>query len=222
MLTWLFYLLMLIGVPLIFCLLIYRLKGKMPNGNIVIPIVMGVIAFQTILPLPFYVVMPIFLDSSYELFRTFLLIIVQYYIYGIITIGVYVIYYILTKRSKKFIISIIAFTLIITILLCVIGRILFKERENYNNLYLKMEQIDKNDSLIGKTKEDVIKTLGEPLGTYEYEKTGEEVYTYDAGIKYVGIVWGDINIATTKHYYTFRVEFNKEDKVQDISMKEEP
>ena len=55
MLTWLFYLLMLIGVPLIFCLLIYRLKEKMPNGNIVIPIVMGVIAFQTILPLPFYV-----------------------------------------------------------------------------------------------------------------------------------------------------------------------
>lgn len=53
MLTWLFYLLMLIGVPLIFSLLIYRLKGKMPNGNIVIPIVMGVIAFQTILPLPF-------------------------------------------------------------------------------------------------------------------------------------------------------------------------
>ena len=197
MLTWLFYLLMLIGVPLIFCLLIYRLKEKMPNGNIVIPIVMGVIAFQTILPLPFYVVMPIFLDSSYELFRTFLLIIVQYYIYGIITIGIYVIYYILTKR-------------------------LFKERENYNNLYLKMEEIDKNDSLIGKTKEDVIKTLGKPLGTYEYEKTGEEVYTYDAGIKYVGIVWGDINIATTKHYYIFRVEFNKEDKVQDISMKEEP
>ena len=105
MLTWLFYLLMLIGVPLIFCLLIYRLKEKMPNGNIVIPIVMGVIAFQTILPLPFYTVMPIFLDSSYELFKTFLLIIAQYYIYGIITIGVYVIYYILTKRSKKFIIS---------------------------------------------------------------------------------------------------------------------
>lgn len=206
MLTWLFYLLLLIGVPLIFCLLIYRLKGKMPNGNIVIPIVMGVIAFQTILPLPFYVVMPIFLDSSYELYRTFLLIIVQYYIYGIITIGIYVIYYILTKKSKKLIISIIVFTLIITILLCVIGRILFKERENYNNLYLKMEEIDKNDSLIGKTKEDVIKTLGKPLGTYEYEKTGEEVYTYDAGIKYVGIVWGDINIATTKHYYIFRVE----------------
>ena len=222
MLTWLFYLLMLIGVPLIFCLLIYRLKEKMPNGNIVIPIVMGVIAFQTILPLPFYTVMPIFLDSSYELFKTFLLIIAQYYIYGIITIGVYVIYYILTKRSKKFIISIIAFTLIITILLCVIGRILFKERENYNNLYLKMEEIDKNDSLIGKTKEDVIKTLGEPLGTYEYEKTGEEVYTYDAGIKYVGIIWGDINIATTKHYYIFRVEFDEEDKVEDISMKEEP
>lgn len=222
MLTWLFYFLMLIGVPLIFCLLIYRLKNKMPNGNIIIPIVVGVIAFQTIISLPIYMIAPVISDSSYELFKTFLLVILQYYIYGIITIGVYVIYYILTKRSKKFIISIIVFTLIITIVLCVVSNILFKERENYNNLYLKMEEIDNNDSLIGKTKEDVIRTLGEPSNTYEYEKTGIEVYTYSAGIKHVGVIWGDINIATTKHYYIFRVEFDETDKVKETSMKEEP
>ena len=222
MLTWFFYLFMLIGVPLIFCLLLYRLKNKMPNGNIIIPIVVGVIAFQTIISLPIYMIAPVISDSSYELFKTFLLVILQYYIYGIITIGIYVIYYILTKRSKKFIISIIVFTLIITIVLCVVSNILFKERENYNNLYLKMEEIDNNDSLIGKTKEDVIRTLGEPSNTYEYEKTGIEVYTYSAGIKYVGVIWGDINIATTKHYYIFRVEFDETDKVKETSMKEEP
>lgn len=216
----LLYMLMIIGVPIIFCILLYKLRKKIPWGSIIIPILMGIIIFRTVIFSPIYIIGPFVTDSNYEFLQSFLLILKQFSIYGIIIIFLYIVSCIFMKKEIKFIISITAFTVIFTVLIYLLGGFIFKERERFDNLYLKMEEINVNNSLVGLSKGEVVELLGEPMEIYEYSNMDREVYTYSAGNIYVGIIWFDHNIATKKHFYILSVDFDETGKVKSTSMKE--
>lgn len=217
--TWLLYLLMILGIPILYCILLYRLQIKIPKGRSIVLVFMGILIFHTILSLPMYLIfVPVITDNSYELFQTCLLLLTQFYIYGIIIIGLYVAYFIFIKKEKKLIISIIIITIIFTVLLCFLSRLLFKERKKPDDLYLEMKEININNSLIGLSKEEVVKQLGEPMSKYKYKN--KESYTYLAGHIYVGIIWGNHNISTKNTLYLLSVEFDETDKVTSTSMSE--
>lgn len=216
---WYLYMLMILGIPILYCILLNRLRKRIPKGCIIISILMGIFIFRTIVSLPIYILAPAISDSSYELFKTCLLALIQFYIYGIIIIGLYITYYILMKKERKFIIFIIITTVTLTILTCFLGTILFKERERLDDKYLEMYEIDVNNSLVGLSKGEVVERLGKPGEIYEYTNTNKESYSYNAGNRYVGIIWGNHNIFTTRYGYTFTVYFDEMDKVNSTSMK---
>ncbi len=220
--TWFLYMLMILGIPIFYYILLYRLRKKIPKGHSIVSIVMGILVFHTILSLPMYTIfVPVITDSSYELFQTCLLALTKLYIYGIIIIGLYIAYYIFINKERKFIISIITITVISTVLICFLGGFLFKERERPDDLYLEMKEINTKDSLVGLSREEVVERLGKPIEMHQYNNIEQEYYTYNAGNIYVGIIWKNHNIFTTKHGYHFTVCFDKTNKVKYTSMRED-
>ena len=82
-----------------------------------------------------------------------------------------------------------------------------------------MQQYNIDNNLIGLSSEKVVALLGEPSDITEYkDKTFH--YSYDAGIVYEGIIWGNQNIFTTKHYYSFSIDFDENGKVESTSIRE--
>lgn len=215
------YMLIILGIPIFYCILLGNLRDKLPDGHIVISVLMGFLIVRTIIALPMYMIVPVISESSYELFKTCLLLLIEFYIYGIIIACLYIASYICMKKEKKFIISRIIITVISIVLICFLGGILFKERERPDDQYMKMKEIYANDSLIGLSKEEVVNKLGKPMKTYYYKNTDEESYTYNAGAIHIGIIWGKCNIFTTRHGYHFTVYFDKEEKAKSTHMRED-
>ena len=129
---------------------------------------------------------------------------------------------------KKKLISII---LIIIIALCVCGIGLFSLYSFYIQIingsvsckkdeqYLKMYEIDINNSLIGLSEEEVVKQLGKPVKIFEYN---DKVYMYNAGYIYERLIFDHYNFWTKKTNYAFYITFDEENKVQSTVIKERP
>ena len=221
MILWLLYMFFVTGIPIIFCILLYRLLKRIPYGHIIMPIIIGIIAVRTVILSLMYMVVPVISDSSYELFKSCLVLLIQYYYYAIVTMCFYIASYIIMKKDKKIIISTIIITIIVAVLIYFLGGIMFKERERPDDLYLKMQEFDENNNLVGLTKQEVIQLLGKRRELDEDTNYMDlEYYTFSAGTIYEGIIWGDFNIFTTKHYYNYSVHFDETDKVESTSLKE--
>lgn len=215
---WLFYMLIIIGIPILFCILVYRLGKRIVYGHIIVPFIIGIIIFSTVVFLPVYLFTPIISDSSYEVFQTCLLALMQFYVYGIITMCLYIVSCIFMKKEKNFIFFTIIITVIGAILIYFIGEAIFKERKGADDLYLEMKEINTNNSLIGLSKKEVVERLGEPIDIYQHSNTDEESYVYKGGNIYIGIIWGKYNIFTTRQWYVFSVCFDVTDKVKSTSL----
>ena len=217
----LLYIFFVIGIPIIFCILLYRLRKIIPYGHIIMPIIIGIIALKTVILSPMYMLVPVISDTSYELFRSCLVLLIQYYYYAIVTMCFYIASYIFMKKDKKFIISIIIITVVVAVLIYLLGGFMFKERVRPNDLYIRMQEFDANNNLVGLSKKEVIQLLGKPKELDEdISYMDLDYYTFNAGIIYEGIIWGDFNIFTTKHYYKYSVYFDETDKVESTSLKE--
>ena len=216
--TWLLYMLIIIGIPILFCILVYRLRNRIPFGHFIVPIILGIIIFSTVVLLPVYVFGPVVSDSSYEVFQTFLLALMQFYVYSIITMCLYIVSFIYMKKEKRFIIFTILITITVAVLVYFVGGFIFKEREKADDLYLELYEINTNNSLVGLSKEEVVERLGEPIKIHQYSNEDKETYMYKGGNIYVGIIWGGYNIFTTRTYYEFYVDFDENDKVESTSM----
>lgn len=212
--------LIVIGIPAIFCIWIYSLRKSLKGGKIISTSLIGIIIGCTAITIPMQMIGGVISDTSYEFFNTCItLLLYQIYYYTIIIMCLYIAIYIGMRKDKKFIIIMIITAIIIALLLYFLGDFLFKERQNPDDLYLEMEQYDDNNSFIGLSKEEVVILLGEPDDSTEY-KDNTLHYTYNAGILYEGVIWGKYNIFTTKHYYDFSIDFDEDGKVESTSMRE--
>ena len=95
----LLYIFFVIGIPIIFCILLYRLRKIIPYGHIIMPIIIGIIALRTVILSPMYMLVPVISDTSYELFRSCLVLLIQYYYYAIVTMCFYIASYIFMKED---------------------------------------------------------------------------------------------------------------------------
>lgn len=98
------------------------------------------------------------------------------------------------------------------------GEVLKSER------YLEIEEIYKNNELIGKTREEVTELIGKPEKVSSYDNDGMtdvECYTYGAGYIYEYLIFGHRNFFTTKMGYALFVTF-KGEVVESVHMSEYP
>ena len=85
-----------------------------------------------------------------------------------------------------------------------------------DDLYIKMQTINDNKSLIGLSKEQVIELLEEPSETHKYGK----VYLYSAGSIFRKISIVNCNLWVKNCHYVFSVNFDEADKVESTLLKE--
>lgn len=88
-------------------------------------------------------------------------------------------------------------------------------REIPDELYIKMNEINNNQSLIGLSKEQVVELLGEP----RYERTDSEtktLYKFFAGKIVKKSFFGGLN---GQDYYELKVFFDEKGKVEYTYMK---
>lgn len=218
--SWNLYVLIVLAIPSIFCIWIYNLRKNLKDGKMIAYSLIGIIAGCSLITIPLQMMGAVVSDTSYEFFNTCIrLLLYQIYYYSIIIMCLYIAIYIGMRKSKRFIILMIVLAIIIVLLIAFLGNFLFKERQNPDALYLKMQQYNIDNNLIGLSSEKVVALLGEPSDITEYkDKTFH--YSYDAGIVYEGIIWGKQNIFTTKHYYSFSIDFDENGKVESTSIRE--
>lgn len=113
--------------------------------------------------------------------------------------------------SKTFKIIIIAI-----ILFCVFIMLDNYENETIDNLYIEMNEMVDNKSLIGLSEEVVVELLGEPRYKYT-DRENKENYTYSAGKVFKEWFWG--KCYSTK-YYQLEIEFDENGKVEYAYVKE--
>ena len=218
--SWNLYVLIVLAIPSIFCIWIYNLRKSLKDGKMIAYSLIGIIAGCSLITIPLQMMGVVVSDTSYEFFNTCIrLLLYQIYYYSIIIMCLYIAIYIGMRKSKRFIILMIVLAIIIVLLIAFLGNFLFKERQNPDALYLKMKQYDIDSNLIGLSSEEVVILLGEPSDITEY-KDKILYYSYDAGIVYEGIIWGNQNIFTTKHYYSFSIDFDENGKVESTSIRE--
>ncbi len=82
-----------------------------------------------------------------------------------------------------------------------------------------MKEIERNNNLIGLSREQVIELLGKPVETYSYD---DKVYMYNAGNIYKGLIFGHHNFWTTKQNYVLYISFEETDIVKSIKIQEIP
>lgn len=112
--------------------------------------------------------------------------------------------------------SIIKIILIAIILLGVF--IMLYNYEIIDNLYIEMNKIVDNKSLIGLSKEEVIELLGEPR--YEYIGIDNtQNYTYSAGTASKQHFWSS---EYNRKVYDLEIDFDKNGKVEYVYVKECP
>lgn len=84
------------------------------------------------------------------------------------------------------------------------------KHENPDDLYIKMNEINDNQSLIGLSKEKVIELLGKPI--YEYnDRNNKKVCIFNAGKIVKKSFFGNPN---GQKCYELNVFFNENDKVE--------
>ena len=92
------------------------------------------------------------------------------------------------------------------------------KKEKPNDLYLKMNEINVEQSLIGLSKEEVVSFLGEPE-----EKENEDentIFTYNAGSIGKGLFFFNEAILFDCYYaYDFEVVFNENNQVESTNMR---
>ena len=108
--------------------------------------------------------------------------------------------------------------MIIIIIFCGLVYSFFKkniEVETADSLYIKMNEINNKQSLIGLSKEEVVELLGKPR--YEYnDKENKKVYKFSAGKIIKKSFLGNID---GQRYYELRVFFDENDKVEHTYIK---
>ncbi len=92
-------------------------------------------------------------------------------------------------------------------------------KERPDEQYIKMYEIDINNSLVGLSKDEVVELLGEPVEIYTYS---DKVYMYNAGNVYEGLIFGYRNFWTTKRHYVLYINFEETDKVKSTRIQERP
>ena len=76
-----------------------------------------------------------------------------------------------------------------------------------NDTYVKMKEINDNQSLIGLSKEQIVELLGNP-----YENKDADIYYYDAG-KITNYITGGTN-----DFYHLKIVFDENEKVKSTSI----
>lgn len=89
--------------------------------------------------------------------------------------------------------------------------------EKGNDLYIKMSEINDNQSLIGLSIEEVIELLGEPRYQYTDSKNKKQ-FTYSAGEVVTEPFWGN----NTYKYYQIEISFDVNDKVEHTYIRLSP
>ena len=106
---------------------------------------------------------------------------------------------------------------IFIIFICVSASCVFSlwKFEKPNELYIKMQEFNNNQSLVGLTKEEVIEILGEPESEYNTEENEKE-YSYYAGSMRKEWYFG--KCYTTEHY-EINIYFDEDEKVKYTNIK---
>lgn len=106
---------------------------------------------------------------------------------------------------------------IFIIFICVSASCVFSlwKFEKPNELYIKMQEFNNNQSLVGLSKEEVIEILGEPESEYNTEENEKE-YSYYAGSMRKEWYFG--KCYTTEHY-EINIYFDEDAKVKYTNIK---
>ena len=106
---------------------------------------------------------------------------------------------------------------IFIIFICVSASCVFSlwKFEKPNELYIKMQEFNNNQSLVGQSKEEVIEILGEPESEYNTEENEKE-YSYYAGSMRKEWYFG--KCYTTEHY-EINIYFDEDEKVKYTNIK---
>ncbi len=121
------------------------------------------------------------------------------------------------KKKIKWVCIILV--IIIGFSLYIIANEITSGKEQPDEQYIKMYEIDINNSLVGLSKEEVIEQLGEPVEIYTYS---DKVYMYNAGHIYEGLIFGHRNFWTEKHNYVLYITFEETEKVKSTRIQELP
>ena len=115
------------------------------------------------------------------------------------------------KIFKIVVICVIAFFVFLSVLIFVQDNILYPD-----DLYIKMNEINDNKSLIGLSETDVIELLGEPK--YKSEQ-GTKSYTYSAGTTVKKSIFvGSYH----KRSYDLQISFDEDNKVKYTGIQQIP
>ena len=106
---------------------------------------------------------------------------------------------------------------IFIIFICVSASCVFSlwKFEKPNELYIKMQEFNNNQSLVGLSKEEVIEILGEPESEYNTEENEKE-YSYYAGSMRKEWYFG--KCYTTEHY-EINIYIDEDEKVKYTNIK---
>lgn len=89
-------------------------------------------------------------------------------------------------------------------------------REEPDELYVQMKELNDNQRLVGLSKEYVVKLLGEPID--ELNDRGIDEYTYSAG----SVMSNYLFIFGERHWYELRIFFDEYGEVKFTSIHESP
>ena len=112
---------------------------------------------------------------------------------------------------------------IFIILICAFASCVFLlwKFEKPNELYIKMQEFNNNQSLVGLSKEEVEEILGKP--GYKFDNENGDVYAYNAGKLDTGIFLGNTAILFDCTYdCELRISFDENDKVKHTSIHTNP
>lgn len=98
----------------------------------------------------------------------------------------------------------------------IVGPMVLEEKEEPDELYVQMKDLNDNQRLVGLSKEYVVKLFGEPI--YELNDRGLDEYTYSAG----SIMSNYLFIFGERKYYELRIFFDEYGEVKFTSMHESP
>ena len=118
-------------------------------------------------------------------------------------------------KSKLKLIGIILI-IVIAFFIHIITSEITSEKEQQDEMYIKMNEIDTSNILVGKSEEEVIEQLGKPARIYTYD---DKVYMYSAGKIYKGLIFGHRNFWNKKESYVLYINFDETNKVKSTSMK---
>lgn len=115
------------------------------------------------------------------------------------------------KENIKKILIILIILIISFGIIYFFGKVFKDEKGDY--LYIQMKEISDNQSLIGLSKEEIIKILGNPI--YEFNDESGNVYAYNAGILAQGLFFINTPLIFDCAYGAeLRIFFNEKNKVE--------